>query len=78
MELHAGSRKELPGITIDAAYYFHVRCEEYPNINAEFQVFIDQEIKGSSEDIGPGLAGSVHSSITNTSKGSSSQSNQQI
>jgi hypothetical protein len=66
--------KELPGITIDAAYYFHVRCKEYPNINAEFQVFIDQEIKGSSEDIGPGLAGSVHSSITNTSKGSSSQS----
>jgi hypothetical protein len=64
--------KELSGITIDAAYYFHVRCKEYPDIDAEFQVLINQEIKGSSEDIGPGLAGSVHSSITtaNTSKGS--------
>jgi hypothetical protein len=66
--------KELPGITIDAAYHFHVQCKKYPDIDAEFQVFINQEIKGSSEDIGPtSLAGSVHSSITtaNTSKGSS-------
>jgi hypothetical protein len=43
--------KNAPSITIDAAYYFHLRCEEYPDFDAEFQVFMDPEILGSSENL---------------------------
>jgi hypothetical protein len=73
---------KVHSITIDAAYYFHVRCEEHADIiDAEFQVFMDQEIKGSSEDIGPGLFAhsaaaavpSATSSLTWGSKGNNKQ-----
>jgi hypothetical protein len=54
--------KDISSITVDAAYYFYMRCEEYPEIDAEFQSFMNPELKGSSEDFGP--EGSATSSIT--------------
>jgi hypothetical protein len=43
--------KKVPSVTIEAAYYFHLHCEEYPKVDAEFQVFMDPEILGSSENL---------------------------
>lgn len=59
--------KDIASITVDAAYYFYMRCEEYPEIDAEFQSFMNPELKGSSEDVGP--EGSATSSITGISSG---------
>jgi hypothetical protein len=38
-------------ITIMAAYYFYKRCEDYPDIDASFQPFMDSRLKGSTEDL---------------------------
>jgi hypothetical protein len=37
-------------VTKDASYYFFCRCAEHPGIEAHFQMFLDENVKGSSED----------------------------
>lgn len=51
--------KEVNSLTKIAAYYFFCRCNEHPDIDNHFKTFLDDDIKGSTVDIG-----SATSSIT--------------
>ena len=46
-----GAMKKHTGFTKAAVYYFYMRCESVPDVDAVFQPFLDATIKGSSVDI---------------------------
>jgi hypothetical protein len=52
----------------DSAYYFFIRCNEHPEIDAQFQTFLDDAIKGSTEAID--LDSSDSSSVENNKEAS--------
>jgi hypothetical protein len=44
--------RNVTGLTKISVYYFYMRCEAIPGIDAHFQPFLDPSLKGSSVDIG--------------------------
>lgn len=44
--------KGMSGVTKEGAYYFYLRCEATPGIDAHFQPFMPSHLKGSSVAIG--------------------------
>jgi hypothetical protein len=44
--------KNYSGITKISVYYFYMRCEAHPDMDAHFQPFMDASLKGSTEDLG--------------------------
>jgi hypothetical protein len=59
-------------VTKDSAYYFFCRCNEYPDIDAKFQTFLDDAIKGSTEDLDSDDSSSMSTSFNITQQAQSS------
>lgn len=59
-------------VTKDLAYYFFCRCNKYPDIDAKFKTFLDDAIKGSTEDTLDLDASSISTSFNVTQQAQSS------
>lgn len=62
--------KDTTGLTKIAMYYFYMRCEENPAIDASFEPFLDANLKGTSVHIGIEFneEASIYSSATKKRK----------
>jgi hypothetical protein len=61
-------------VTKDLAYYFFCRCNEYPDIDAKFQTFLDDAIRGSTEGLDSDSSISTSFNVTQQAQSSGGSS----